>query len=160
MKDSRTIMIEEEEKSRQEREIIAVAKAVRSGRCWLRTRCCCAVLLVLCQVLHSDTSCVVCVAPDRRVCRYYRLEKLLILCLHPRCRGSRGDVSDKPCSRPPRRPSPLAHRCLLVPARSQVQDAIVTPSQHNAPARCNLVLSHLYRWLLKALRGSAVADRP
>ena len=27
-------------------------------------------------------------APDRRVCRYYRLEKLLILCLHPRCRGS------------------------------------------------------------------------
>ena len=27
-------------------------------------------------------------APDRRVCRYYRLEKLLILCLHPRCWGS------------------------------------------------------------------------
>ncbi len=27
-------------------------------------------------------------APDRRVCRYYRLEKLLILCLHPRYWGS------------------------------------------------------------------------
>ena len=27
-------------------------------------------------------------APDRRVCRYYHLEKLLILCLHPRYWGS------------------------------------------------------------------------
>jgi hypothetical protein len=31
---------------------------------------------------------VICGSGSRRVCRYYRLEKLLVLCLHPRCWGS------------------------------------------------------------------------
>jgi hypothetical protein len=31
---------------------------------------------------------VICGSGSGRVCRYYRLEELLILCLHPRCRGS------------------------------------------------------------------------
>jgi hypothetical protein len=44
----------------------------------------------------------------------------------------------------PRRPSPLDHMCLLVPARSQVRDAFEI-TQHNAPSRCNGELSHLYR---------------
>jgi hypothetical protein len=49
----------------------------------------------------------------------------------------------------PRGPSPMAHRWLLVPPHSQVQDARVT--QHNAPSRCSGELSHLHRWLLLAL---------